>query len=166
MQNVQERMKAVVAKTKKLVTQSQLPPKKIKTSGWVADQARSLVDAAKHHVANNKPALIGGAIGGTAGGLYGYLASKRHKKGKPSAMERDAKEMLIKHEISKEEMRRNKKKPGLGHKLHGVYGRAFADMAKTMKDHPVATGAMIGAAGASAGSSIGRYAADVLSDHL
>lgn len=152
LKKVQERMKTLVAKGK--------PPK---TAG-VKDTAKAVLETAKETVRRSKPELIGGGIGALAGGAYGYLASKRHDPKKPSAMELDAQELLRAHERKTEELKKDKKKAGLTHKLHGVYGRAFADMAKQMREHPVATGAMFGAAGGSAGAGVGRLVHDVAQD--
>ena len=164
MREVQARMAAVAAKMKKTVVATRLPPKKLVKRASIKDHLQGVTTVAKDWALRNKPELIGGAIGATAGGLYGYAASKRHDPNKPSAMERDAQGMISKHEIAAADLARSGKKPGLGHKLHGAYGRAFADMAKQLREHPVASGVLFGGAGGSLGASLGRTVHEIATD--
>lgn len=150
-QDIQKRMSAVVEKLKAVRNG------KVKK----ADVKDELLNRVKAYA----PELIGGGLGAAAGGTYGYLSARRKDPKKPSAMELDARELLRSHERAKMELRKDKKKPGLAHKMQGVYARAFADAAKVMRDHPVATGAMFGGLVGSAGAAAGRAGWDTLQEH-
>jgi hypothetical protein len=148
-------VQAIRKTPKKLVA----PPKSVKLAG-AGDFFRGMAVEMKHLYDANKPELIGGAIGAAAGGAYGYFSAKRRDPKKPSSLEREGRAMQVEYERDMADLRRKKEKPGLGHKLEGVSIRAFRDMAKIMKDHPVAAGALYGGAGGAAGPGIARFIHD------
>lgn len=123
---------------------------KLKTAGLV-DEAKQYVKA---FVRNNKPELIGGAIGAGAGGIYGYVAGRRKKSG-TSYLEEDSDKALRAHEAESKELELKNVKPGFRHKLTGAAARTGKELAAIAKDHPVAFGALIGSVGANVGSQIG-----------
>jgi len=153
--DIQARMAEVVKRLKAIKAG------KIK-KGSAEEAKKQVLDRLKAHA----PELIGGGVGTVAGGLYGYLASRRKDPKKPSAMEEDAAKMLRAYERAEQEMKEEGKKPGFPHKMRGVYARAFADASKVMKEHPVATGAMYGGAAGSAGAGLGRIAYDLYNSRI
>lgn len=133
--------------------------KKVKTAGAVSDAA----NMAKAWALAHQPELIGAAVGGTTMGAYGYLVNRK-RAGKPTVLEQAALDELASHKRSTQELKDAKRTPGLTHKMRGVFGRAFADAAKTMKDHPGAAAALYGGLGASTGAGLARAGTELLNE--
>lgn len=155
------RMKRSVDRMKDVVKKLPTPPKQ-KLSG-LTDFARETAEGVKEYILTHKPELLGGALGAATAGTIGYRAMRRKNPNQPSEMEEEASDMRRSHREALRELRRDKKEPGLPRKLIGVGSKAYGDLAKVMKDHPVAGAAVAASSGVSVGSKLGRFIADRVS---